>query len=263
MNDSTYDKDPVRFVKLPFNLKFGGLLNLLHTKLFIDLNLYKLRVLRNVMNSTTKIFSIALIVDDNDVDYILESLEGSGSKVYVELCVEKDLIESESSNEVQCSKVCESLKYTSTLYNSRSVQLGGNISSDSSRKSLYMTRVDGEGNLRGSGEFRDDDITCYKSFEGLSVVVSYQEPIMQNVGDLHNPTELRKGMVFETKEELLEAVKRVHIASHEEFKVVQSDLMNWYVECKLTTTGCPWRLRARKRTTQNCFEIMDTYGPLI
>ncbi|KAK1388475.1 hypothetical protein POM88_016653 [Heracleum sosnowskyi] len=260
---SMYDKDPIRFVKLLFNLNFRGLLDLLYAKLFIDPNLYKLRVLRRVMNSTTNKFGIAPIVDDDDVDYLFESLDGLGSKTHVELYVEKIPIGlSESSNDmVQCSKIGESSENTSTSHNSRSVQFSENISSDSSSRSLYMNRVDGEGNSRGSSEFRDDDIPYYRSFDGSLMVISYQEPVMQNVGDLHSPAELRKGMVFETKEELLEAVKRVHISNHQEFEVVRSDVLTWYVECKLTSTGCPWRMRARKRTTHNFFEIMDTNGP--
>ncbi|KAK1391744.1 hypothetical protein POM88_010800 [Heracleum sosnowskyi] len=97
---SIYDKDLIRFVKLLFNLNFRGLLDLLYAKLFIDPNLYKLRVLRRVMNSMTNKFGITPIDDDDDVDYLFESLDGSESKTHVELYVEKIPIGlSESSND--------------------------------------------------------------------------------------------------------------------------------------------------------------------
>ena len=257
---ASYDKDPIRFVKLLFNLKFKGLLDLLYSKLFIDQNLFNLRVLRRVINSSTNKFGVAPIIDDDDVEYMFESLNGSGSKVHVELYVEKLSITvcQNLDDMVQSSKVADSSENTST---SKSVQWGENISSGSSSRSFYMARVDSEGNSRVSSEFLDDDILYYRSFDGSSMVISFQEPIMQNVGDLHSPTELKKGMVFKTKKELLEVVKRVHIVNHHEFKMVRSDPLTWDVECKLTNAGCPWKLRARKRTTHGCFEIMSTKGP--
>lgn len=52
---------------------------------------------------------------------------------------------------------------------------------------------------REVGEFKGDDIPYYRSFGSSIMVISYKVPVTQNAGDLHNPTELRKMMVFETK----------------------------------------------------------------
>ncbi|KAK1397253.1 hypothetical protein POM88_007157 [Heracleum sosnowskyi] len=178
-----YDKDPIRFVKLLFNLNFRGLIDFLYAKLFIDPNLYNLKVLRRVLNCSTDKFGVAPIVNDDDVEYMFESLDCSGSKVHVELYVEKVPIDfAQNSNDmVEGSKIGESSENTSTSQNSKSVQWGENISSGSSSRSLYMSRVDSEGNSRGSNEFGDDDIPYYRSFDGSSMVISYQEPIMQKV----------------------------------------------------------------------------------
>ncbi|KAK1401531.1 hypothetical protein POM88_001136 [Heracleum sosnowskyi] len=66
--------------------------------------------------------------------------------------------------------------------------------------------------------------------------------------------------MFQTKEELMRVVNDVHIANHQEIKVVRSDSVTWEVECNRKMTGCVWMLRARKRTIHNFFEIMETKG---
>ncbi|KAK1382582.1 hypothetical protein POM88_020317 [Heracleum sosnowskyi] len=78
--------------------------------------------------------------------------------------------------------------------------------------------------------------------------------------DISKASELQKGMMFQTKEELMRVVKDVHIANHQEIKVVRSDLVTWEVECNRKMTGCVWMLKARKRTIHNFFEIMETKG---
>lgn len=52
--------------------------------------------------------------------------------------------------------------------------------------------------------------------------------------------------MFESKEQLSSAVKKVHIENHQEIKVLNSDLMRWEVACKQNTEGCQWMLRAKK-----------------
>ncbi|KAK1387491.1 hypothetical protein POM88_015669 [Heracleum sosnowskyi] len=73
--------------------------------------------------------------------------------------------------------------------------------------------------------------------------------------------ELENGMVFETKEVLLNVVKDVHIANHLEMKVVRSNSESLKVECKRKEIGCVCMLRSRKRKSHNYFEIMETKGP--
>lgn len=260
---ATYDRDVRRFVKLHFNLRYEGLLDVLYKKLFIDPKLCKLSILRRFLDPTTKKYGVAPIFDDDDIEYVFESLDDSESKVRVELYIDKIPIDlcNNTNDMIQCSKVGESSENTSASYSSKSVQWGRNVSSDSSSMSLFMPRTDSEGNSRGSSDFKDDDIAYYRSFDGSSMVVSYQKSVLQKGGDVYNPAELTKGMVFETKEELLEVVKRVHISNHQEIKVVRSNTLSWDVDCKLKATGCPWKLRARKKKMHGFFEIMETKGP--
>lgn len=142
------------------------------------------------MNSTTNRFGVAPIVDDDNVEYMFESLDGSGSKIHVELYAKKVWIVvcQNLVDIVPSSKIGENSENTST---STSVQLGENILSGSLNRSLYMSCMDNEGNLRGSSEFRDDDIPYYRSFGDSSMVIS-----MQDNSDLHNPTELKNMIVF-------------------------------------------------------------------
>lgn len=84
---------------------------------------------------------------------------------------------------------------------------------------------------------------------------------MQKAENIPNPAELENGMVFETKENLLNVVNDVHIVNHLDMKVVRSNSDSLEVECKRKATGCVWILRARKRTSHNYFEIMETKGP--
>lgn len=85
--------------------------------------------------------------------------------------------------------------------------------------------------------------------------------LYKKVGELHNPTKLKKGAMFESKEKLMSVVKKVHITNHQEIKVVKSDTLTWEVVCKQNNEGCRWRLRVRKRKFHNFFEIMKTEGP--
>ncbi|KAK1394875.1 hypothetical protein POM88_013931 [Heracleum sosnowskyi] len=107
--ESTYDRDVIGFVKLHFNLRYEGILNILYRKLSIDPELFKLRVSRRFKNPTTNKYGVVLIADDDDVEYMLESLDDSESKVRVELYIEKVQIGmgQSSIDLVQCSKVGE------------------------------------------------------------------------------------------------------------------------------------------------------------
>ncbi|KAK1365399.1 hypothetical protein POM88_040960 [Heracleum sosnowskyi] len=93
------------------------------------------------------------------------------------------------------------------------------------------------------------------------MVVSDPQYGMGKVGIIHNPTELAKGMMFDSKDKLMSVVKAVHIANHQEIKVVKSDSVTWEVACKQDDKGCQWRLRARKRKYQTFFEIIYAKSP--
>ncbi|KAL8098798.1 hypothetical protein AgCh_031499 [Apium graveolens] len=73
--------------------------------------------------------------------------------------------------------------------------------------------------------------------------------------------ELREGMTFNSKEDLIHVVHQFHIASHQEFTVTRSSDLNWHVACKLREDGCEWSLKARLRKTLGKFQIMKTSGP--
>ncbi|KAK1381944.1 SWIM-type domain-containing protein [Heracleum sosnowskyi] len=234
---SAYDRDVIASVKLHFDLKYEELLNVVHKKLNIDPNLGRLRVSRRFMNPTTNKYAVVLLVDDDDLEYMFETLDCSCGKVRVELYIEKILIGlSEISTEsAKCSKIGEDCEISSSTRSLKSVYWGS-VSSGSSSRNLFVSSADTEGNSRESNELTDGDIPFYRSFDGSSMVVSDLEHGMQKIGELQNPTDLTKGMTFESKEKLLSVVKQ-------------------------NTEGCHWRLRARKRKLRDYFEIMDTKGP--
>lgn len=262
-----YDRKMTRLVKLDFSLKYQDLLKLLYEKLWIDSAVYKLNIFRRFLNPLTDQFELAPMYDDDDVEFMFEAtLDSASRKNFVELYVEKVTTGlAQSSNEVvqfstsHCTST--SSQNSKKLRISESVGGSGDFSSASSSRSLYMTRVDSDGNSRGSSEYRDEDIPFYRSFDGASMVASYDEPVIQKAGNILNPMELENGMVFEIKEELLNVVKVVHITHHLEMKVVRSDSESLKVECKRKATGCVWMMRARKRKSHNYFEIMETKGP--
>lgn len=68
-------------------------------------------------------------------------------------------------------------------------------------------------------------------------------------------------MGFETKEELLNVVKAVHLTNYLEMKVVKSYSKSLKVECKRKETGCLRMLKARKTKSYNYFKFMETKGP--
>ncbi|KAL8144849.1 hypothetical protein AgCh_003170 [Apium graveolens] len=77
---STYDRDVVAFVKLNFGLKYEELVNVVYKKLNIDPNMFRLRVSRRFMNPITNKYGVVLLVDDDDLEYMFEFLDGSGSQ---------------------------------------------------------------------------------------------------------------------------------------------------------------------------------------
>lgn len=126
---STYDTDVLSFVKLPFNLRYEGLLYILYRKLFINPDLFELRVSRKFKNPTNSKYGAVLIVDDNDVEYMFESLDDSESKVRVEIYIKKVPIGmgQSSTNMVQGSMVGEGSENTLSPHGSKSVQGAVNV----------------------------------------------------------------------------------------------------------------------------------------
>ncbi|KAK1362181.1 hypothetical protein POM88_046655 [Heracleum sosnowskyi] len=195
-----------------------------------------------------------------EFNLIFEGLLNLFLRNYVELYVEKISTSSgqHSNAMVEMSKSGDrsSSSYSSKkLRTSESGGASGDISSGSSSRCL--SRLDSEGNSSGSSDFRDDDIPFYKSFDGSLMVASFHESVMNKSVDISNASELQKGMMLQTKEELMRVVKDVHIANHQEIKMVRSDSVTWEVECNRKMIGCVWMLRARKRTIHNFFEIME------
>lgn len=137
---SGYDKDVVSFVKLRYTLKYKEFLNILYNKLYIDLKLYKLGVSCRFMNHVIKKYGVVLIEDDDDLEFMLESLEDSDNRVRVELYIEKVPTDLEQSlfDIVNYSKVGETFENTYNTYNLKSVQ-GGNVFSENSSKTMFMS----------------------------------------------------------------------------------------------------------------------------
>ncbi|KAK1365398.1 hypothetical protein POM88_040959 [Heracleum sosnowskyi] len=83
MNDSVvgcvYDKNVVSFVKLYSNWNYEQVVNVVYKKLFIDSKLLKLKIWRRFMNPMTNMFIVALMVDDDDVEYMFDLLDDCGS----------------------------------------------------------------------------------------------------------------------------------------------------------------------------------------
>lgn len=278
---STYDRDVIAFVKLHFNLKYVEILNVLYRKLAINPESFKLKIFRRFKNPSTNKYGVVLIVDDDDVEYMFESVDDSESKPRVELYIEKVPIgmSISSGDMFRYSNVGEN---TSSNHGSKSFQGGIDcISSGSSSRTWFMGGASSEGSRgtksvqwgvdcvsstssrgsRGNTELTDDDIPYYRSFDGSSMIASDLEYGMQKATELHNPAELAKGMLFESKEQLINLVKKVHISNHQMIKVLKSDPLTWDVVCQQNSEGCEWKLRARKRKSHNFFEIMEIKGP--
>ncbi|KAL8156429.1 hypothetical protein AgCh_001498 [Apium graveolens] len=238
-----YDRKMTRLVKLELNLKFEGLLNLLHTKLWTYSTLYKLNVSRRFLNPSTNMFEIAPMFDDDDIEYMFESVAFSSLRNYVELYVDKISVGSDKNlnvgGEMSISGERSSSSYSSKkLRTSESDRVSGGVSGgvsgsvSSGSSSRCISHLNSDTNSRGSSELQDEDISFYKSFDGSSMVASFHEPVMNKSVDILNASELQKGRMFETKKELMRIVKDAHIANHQEIKVMRSDPVGWEVECK-------------------------------
>ncbi|KAL8114232.1 hypothetical protein AgCh_021186 [Apium graveolens] len=74
---STFNGDVVAFVKLKFGLKYEELVDVVYKKLNIDPNIFRLRVSLRFMSPMKNKYGVVLLVDDDDLEYMFESLDGS------------------------------------------------------------------------------------------------------------------------------------------------------------------------------------------
>ncbi|XP_057969478.1 uncharacterized protein LOC131158630 [Malania oleifera] len=76
----------------------------------------------------------------------------------------------------------------------------------------------------------------------------------------HGVSEFGKGMIFNTKDDLIHSVRVHHAQTHHNFKVVQSTPTTWMVRGNEDET-CVWWLRASQRKKHGLFEITQHKGP--
>lgn len=80
------------------------------------------------------------------------------------------------------------------------------------------------------------------------------------IDDVLHVTDLKKGMVFASRDELAEIVFQVHARNHQEVKAVRKNSCRFTVQCKRRADGCIWSSRATKRKRHGFFEIMKIWG---
>lgn len=100
-----------------------------------------------------------------------------------------------------------------------------------------------------------------KTSSSSKMMASLDDSILKSGVDVLSPMELRKRTLFHSKEELTHAVKQVHIWNHQEITITRSDPINRHACCKWKENGCKWKLKVRKRSVHNYFEIMESSGP--
>ncbi|KAK1384113.1 hypothetical protein POM88_021848 [Heracleum sosnowskyi] len=143
------------------------------------------------------------------------------------------------------------------------VELSDDVESDGSiKKKFYMERVDTQGKRvsRKGNKGGDSGIPLYRSFDGSFLVASLKEPVFTTIEDVTNVTDLDKGMVFVSRDELADIVSQVHNRNQQEIKVMRADANHWTADCKQKAGGCKWRLTASKRRRHGFFEIMNISG---
>ncbi|KAL8104817.1 hypothetical protein AgCh_028841 [Apium graveolens] len=133
-------------------------------------------------------------------------------------------------------RIREDCELSASIHSSKSVHWGSvqgdSVSSGSYKRNLVGSSIESEVNSRESNELIDSDIPYYRSFDATSMVVSSKERDMLEIDEVKNPMELTKGMTFQSKDKLMNVVKKVHIANHLEIKVVKSNSITWEVVCK-------------------------------
>lgn len=320
----SYDRQMSRLVKLDVSFKFKQLCHVIHAKLNIDATLYGLKIMHRCFNPVTKMFGVAPILDDDDVELMFELVTSLGVKnCVVELYVERVLVDgfldrgvgvdvdvdvplALNSSSEQMGLGCGDMGKRSGGFGDgsrlgkrrKSVEVGqdlgrergnaevveglgeggGNVdlgkvgdivelsddaeSNGSNKKIFYMERVDTQGRRvsRKGNKGGDSGIPLYRSFDGSFMVASLKEPVFTTIGDVTNVTDLEKGMVFVSRDELADIVSQVHNRNQQEIKVMRADAGHWTADCKQKASGCKWRLTASKRRRHGFFEIMNISG---
>ncbi|KAL8123976.1 hypothetical protein AgCh_011833 [Apium graveolens] len=320
-----YDSPMSRFVRLDVSFKFKQLCDVVYAKLNIDSRSYGLKIMHRCFNPVTKMFAVAPILDDDDVELMFELVTSLGVKnCVVELYVERvgyvdrgvdvdvnvDVPLPLNSSSEQIGLGCGDLgkrggdfrdglrsgKRWKTVEVGRDLgreggnvevgqrlgEGGGNVegsgdlgrggdivelsdgveSDGSNKKMFYMERVDTQGKRvsRKGNKGGDSGIPLYRSFDGSFMVASLKEPVFTAIGDVTNVTDLDKGMVFVSRDELADIVSQVHNRNQQEIKVMRADASHWTADCKQKPSGCKWRLTASKRRRHGFFEIMNISG---
>lgn len=278
-----YDRQMCRLIKLDVTLNYKQLSQIIVTKLKIDTNLYRLKIMHRCFNPLTNMFAVAPVLDDDDVALMFELVLSSGVKnSVVELYLEKVLIDNAlvekmsvdvgwgalNSSTVQTAVVPQEVEKVVVVSQDvgkrgENVEVSDDVeeSGGSNKKTPCKQRVIRKGKMpRGKNKGEDSGIPLYTSFDGSCRVASPKEPVFTMIGDVLHVADLKKGMVFASREELSDIVNQVHSRDHLEVKGVRKNSCRWTVQCKRRADGCIWSLRATKRKRHGFFEIMKIWG---
>ncbi|KAK1401496.1 hypothetical protein POM88_001101 [Heracleum sosnowskyi] len=197
-------------------------------------------------------YGIVPIEDDDDVELMFGVVVSKGVPYFVEIYLEKF---SKCAMNESSSRVAE---MSSHGYSEGKSSSGMCFGGETSSSTCF-----GGGNSSGTSRHLDGNevVESGMLIEKAMTMASFDDSFLRTRNDVLNPMELRKGMVFGSKEELLHTVKQVHIRNHQEIVVTRSDHLNWHVACKFKSEGCEWKLKARKWSAHGNFQIMETLGP--
>ena len=232
-----YDRDVSKHVKLYSTMNYENLCATLFSKMRIDSSKYYLKLYYRSQNPYDMKFGIVPIDDDDDVELMFGVVISKGTPFFVELYLEKYIIgglDESSERNVETSSSRERI-----------------IETSSSRCLERQTSSSRGLGLESGGRIDESTLN----------ISSFDESILRTMDDVSSAMELRVGMMFDTKEELIHAVREVHMRSHQEFIVSRSNALNWQAVCKWKELGCDWSLRARFRKESGLFQIMECFGP--
>ena len=100
-----------------------------------------------------------------------------------------------------------------------------------------------------------DDIPYFNiGGEGDGYVV-FEDNVNVMCSNICDSEYLARGMMFQTKEDLIIVVKSSHIRRHCNFCVEESKKNLWTAYCMKRDQGCSWRRRACKKKLEGIFVI--------
>ncbi|WOH06044.1 hypothetical protein DCAR_0625467 [Daucus carota subsp. sativus] len=230
-------------------------------------------------NPSTKMFAVAPILDDDDVELVFELAVSSGVKnsvveLYLERVFRDDWV-GEMGGDVPSGALDSSTVRRAPLERvvvmSRDVEKRGEfveVSEDGDesgglpKKTPCEQRVGNQGKniTRGGNKGEDSCNPVCRGVEGSIRAASNKEPVFTTMGDVLHVMDLKKGMVFASREELVEIVNHVHCRDFQQVKAVRKNSCRLTVHCKRRADGCIWSLRATKRKRHGFFEIMKIWG---